>query len=222
MLPVFGVGNLGFLGEALAMSKYDGEQILVVPRPLFDELGAFQGLSTEPSRYLPALLDPSNNFFMDRAQAEDDPSHKQLIPYSLFRFEDRYLHYTRGKSGGESRLHAKGSLGIGGHINPVDERSDPLGRETYLAGVERELAEELEFEGALQQRIVALLNDDSNAVGQVHLGVVHLFELTSDRVTAREDALANLQFYGVEELRNERYESLETWSQFCVDAIDQF
>lgn len=203
------------------MSKYDGEQILVVPRQLFDDLGAFQGLSTETERYLPALLDPANNFFMDRAEAEDDPGHKQLIPYSLFRCGDRFLHYTRGKSGGESRLHAKGSLGIGGHINPVDERSDPLGKATYLAGVERELAEELAFEGSPSQRIVALLNDDSNAVGQVHLGVVHLFELTSDQVSAREDALANLQFCSSEELRTERYESLETWSQLCVDAIDQ-
>ena len=125
------------------MSKYNGEQILVVPRDLFDELGSFQGMCCEPSRYMPTLLDPANNFFMDREAAEEDPSHKQLIPYALFRHGDRYLHYVRGKSGGESRLHALGSLGIGGHINPVDERTDPLGKATYLAGVEREIEEEL-------------------------------------------------------------------------------
>lgn len=204
------------------MSKYNGEEILVIPRALFDELGAFQGITTEVDRYVPALLDPANNFFTDRAAAEDDPGHKQLIPYSLFRHDGRYLHYVRGSSGGESRLHAQGSLGIGGHINPVDEREDHRGRATYLAGVEREIQEELVIESPPAQKIVALLNDDSNAVGQVHLGVVHLFELASDHVGAREEALANLQFRTVSELRGPLYDSLESWSRFCVDALEQF
>ncbi len=204
------------------MSKYNGEQILVVSRSLLDDLGSFQGFTTETGHYIPSLLDPSNNFFMDREAAEEDPSHKQLIPYALFRHRDRYLHYVRGKSGGESRLHAQGSLGIGGHINPVDERGDPLGHATYMAGVEREIEEELVLPAQPDQRIVALLNDDSNAVGQVHLGVVHLFELADEDVSAREEALAELQFRTTEELRGELYHSLESWSRFCVDAMDQF
>ena len=114
------------------MRDYKGEEILVIPRALFDELGSFQGIQTDVVRYLEAILDPANNFFMDRAEAEEDPSHKQIIPYAIFHHDGRYLHYTRGKSGGESRLHAQGSVGIGGHINPVDERADPLGRETQI------------------------------------------------------------------------------------------
>ncbi|MBJ05742.1 MAG: hypothetical protein CMO40_01300 [Verrucomicrobiaceae bacterium] len=204
------------------MSKYDGEQILVVPRSLFDELGSFQGLSTDTERYIPSLLNPSNNFFMDREAAEEDPGHKQLIPYALFRHGDRYLHYVRGQSGGESRLHALGSLGIGGHINPVDERADPLGRATYMAGVEREIEEELVLPSQPSQRIVALLNDDSNAVGRVHLGVVHLFEIPDQDVSAREEALSQLQFQTSEALRGTLYQSLESWSRFCVDAIEEF
>lgn len=203
------------------MSKYDGEEILVVRRELFDELGAFHGFSLEVDRYMPALLDPANNFFMDRAAAEEDPGHKQIIPYAILRHEGRYLHYVRGSSGGESRLHAQGSIGIGGHINPIDEREDHLGRATYLAGVERELAEELLMEGDPPQRIVGLINDDSNPVGQVHLGVVHLFELTSDEVSAREDALAELQLRSLEDLRGPSYDRLETWSRHCVDALEQ-
>ncbi len=117
---------------------YQGEQILVVTRALFDQLGAFQGTNTNVSHYLPTLLNPENNFFMDRGEAENDPTHKQLIPYCIFRVKDpsgtRYLHYTRGKAGGESRLHAAVSIGIGGHINPVDQREDHLGMDTYMAG----------------------------------------------------------------------------------------
>jgi predicted NUDIX family phosphoesterase len=201
------------------MRDYQGEEILVISRELFDELGSFQGIETDVVRYLEAILDPANNFFMDRGKAEEDSSFKQIIPYALFHHNGRYLHYTRGKSGGESRLHAQGSVGIGGHINPVDERADPLGRETYLAGVEREIDEELNITGGHQNRIVGLLNDDSNDVGKVHLGVVHIFELESDEVTSAEDALANLNFQSAKDLKGSLFENLETWSKHCVDSL---
>ena len=203
------------------MSKYNGEEILVVRRELFDKLGAFEGMNLDVDHYLSTLLDPANNHFMDRAAAEDDPGFKQIIPYSLFRHEGRYLHYFRGKSGGESRLHAQGSMGIGGHINPIDTREDHLGQATYMAGVSREIEEELVLAGEHPHRVVALLNDDSNPVGQVHLGIVHLFELTSDEVSAREDAISGLQFRTLEELRGPLYEGLESWTRFCVDALEQ-
>jgi predicted NUDIX family phosphoesterase len=201
------------------MRDYQGEEILVISRQLFDELGAFQGIKTDVDGYLEAILDPANNFFMDRGKAEDDPSFKQLIPYALFHHNGKYLHYTRGKSGGESRLHAQGSVGVGGHINPVDERADPLGKATYLAGVEREIDEELNITGGHQNRIVGLLNDDSNDVGKVHLGVVHIFDLESEDVTSAEDALANLAFQSSEDLTGKLHGSLETWSRFCVDEL---
>jgi len=125
------------------------------------------------------------------------------------------------KAGGEARLHAKGSMGIGGHINPVDTRDDALGMETYMAGVEREIQEELNIKGDFTQKIVALLNDDSNEVGKVHLGVVHLVELESDQVTPGEDAIANLQFSSISELEQNIRPNLETWSQFCVDILSE-
>jgi len=205
--------------QPLWMRDYQGEEILVISRQLFDELGAFQGIKTDVGGYLEAILDPANNFFMDRGKAEDDPSFKQIIPYALFHHDGKYLHYTRGKSGGESRLHAQGSVGVGGHINPVDERADPLGKATYLAGVEREIDEELNITGGHQNRIVGLLNDDSNDVGKVHLGVVHIFDLESEDVTSAEDALANLAFQSSEDLTGKLHGSLETWSRFCVDKL---
>ena len=205
--------------QTLRMRDYQGEEILVISRQLFDELGAFQGIKTDVDGYLEAILDPANNFFMDRGKAEDDPSFKQIIPYALFHHNGKYLHYTRGKSGGESRLHAQGSVGVGGHINPVDERADPLGKATYLAGVEREIDEELNITGGHKNRIVGLLNDDSNDVGKVHLGVVHIFDLESENVTSAEDALANLAFQSSEDLTGKLHGSLETWSRFCIDEL---
>src|SRR5438045_5859743 len=97
------------------------ENVLVVRRSLFDELSSFHGLTFEPEKYLSALLSRGNNFFLPRAKAETDPTHKQIIPYVLISSEDKVLHYVRGKKAGEQRLVAKGSIGIGGHMNDTDE-----------------------------------------------------------------------------------------------------
>ncbi len=201
------------------MSRYPDEHILVVSRALFENLGAFEGLSLEPDRYLPALLDPQNNYFIARDDAEEDPSHKQIIPYAIFKHGDRFLHYVRGGGSGEKRLAAKGSIGIGGHINQEDfDAQAHLDKDTYTIGVEREIDEELNIEGGHTQRIVALINDESNPVGQVHLGVVHLFELETDRVTSNEDNITELEFFTIDELQARR-DRLETWSQSCLDGL---
>ncbi len=202
------------------MSKYAGEQVLVVPRPLFDAIGSFQGIRTHSlQKAIDRLLDPENHFFMDRAEAEADPTHKQLIPYCLIRCGSSILNYTRGKSGGEDRLHAKLSVGVGGHINPVDTGNGRTGKDAYFAAVERELHEELVFDTAHTNRIAALLNDDSNEVGRVHLGIVHVIDLENTRVHAREDALANLCFSELAELQGPLLPNLETWSQFVIQDI---
>ena len=119
------------------------EMILVVRRALFDELGAFQGLNFDIDRCtLPALLVPrENNFSTLRPPAETDPSLKQIIPYVLLVHEGRVLHYVRGKKAGEQRLVAKGSIGIGGHMNDGDEGLFALDRAAYDAAVQREVGE---------------------------------------------------------------------------------
>ena len=92
--------------------SYPGENVLVIRRNLFEQLGSFQGLNFGPEKYLNVLLSRGNNFFLPRAQAENDSAYKQIIPYVLLAFQDRVLHYVRGKKAGEQRLVAKGSIGI--------------------------------------------------------------------------------------------------------------
>jgi predicted NUDIX family phosphoesterase len=196
------------------------ENILVVRRSLLDELGAFQGLNFEPERYLDALLSRGNNFFLPRAAAEDDPTHKQIIPYAIIAHGDRVLYYVRGKKAGEQRLVAKGSIGIGGHMNDSDESLFAWDEEAYRAGVEREVNEEIRIETTFDDRIVALLNDDSTEVGRVHLGVVHVFNLDEPKVEKREAMITNLEFLSRDELLK-RCDTLETWSQLCVDQLDR-
>lgn len=194
------------------------EHVLVIPRALFNTLGSFQGFQPGAERYLHAMLAPGANFFMERPSAEQDPTHKQLIPYSIFHHSGRYLCYQRGGSSGEKRLVAKRSLGIGGHINPVDQARDGMGETMYFNSLERELAEELVLQGTHSQRVIGLINDDSSEVGSVHLGVVHLFDLSDAGVSSNEDAIQDLRFLTLEELRARR-EELETWSQICLDHL---
>jgi predicted NUDIX family phosphoesterase len=196
------------------------ENILVIKRSLFDQLGSFQGLNFEPRKYLDAILSRGNNFFLPRTQAEKDPTHKQIIPYVLLTHGGKVLHYVRGKKAGEQRLVAKGSIGIGGHMNESDESLFALDEAAYRAGVEREVGEEIRIDAKFEDCIVALLNDDSNEVGQVHLGVVHVFKLAEPKVEKREAMITNIAFLAKEELLARR-DSLETWSQICLDAFDR-
>lgn len=194
------------------------ELVLCIPRAVFDEIGAFQGVQADVARYFPRILDPKHSRFVPRSQAEHDPSWKQLIPYVLIKKGDSYLHYVRGKGSGEKRLVAKGSIGIGGHINHRDESLFQAGLEFYEEALQRELHEELRMDGTFRTRIVALINDDETAVGQVHLGVVHLCELSDENVSKGEACITDLQFLTLSELLQRR-EQMETWSQISLDFI---
>jgi predicted NUDIX family phosphoesterase len=196
------------------------ENVLVIRRALLDQLGSFQGLKFEPRRYFDAILSRGNNFFLARSKAEKDPSHKQIIPYVLLTHAGKVLFYVRGKKAGEQRLVAKGSIGIGGHMNETDESLFALDEAAYRAGVEREVAEEIRINTSFDDKIVALLNDDSTEVGSVHLGVVHVFKLAEPNVEKREAMITNLAFLNQNELRVRR-DSLETWSQICLDSLEQ-
>src|ERR1041384_2406895 len=196
------------------------ENVLVVRRSLFDQLGIFQGLSFEPQKYLDAFLSRGNNFFLPRPEAEINPAYKQIIPYALIAFEDKLAHYVRGKKAGEQRLGAKGSIGIGEHMNETDESLFAVDEEAYRAGVEREVNEEIKIAAPFEDRIVALLNDDTTEVGRVHLGVVHIFKLAEPKGEKREAMITGLTFLAKDELLARR-ESMETWSQICLDSFDR-
>jgi predicted NUDIX family phosphoesterase len=196
------------------------ENVLVIKRSLFDELGAFHGLNFEPEKYLKAILSRGSNFFIARPEAESNPAYKQIIPYVLIVFQNTVLYYVRGKKAGEQRLIAKSSVGVGGHMNETDESLFAMDEEAYRAGVEREVNEELKIETPFEDQIVALLNDDSTEVGRVHLGIVHIFKLKEPKVQKREAVITGLTFLTKEELMSRR-ESLESWSQICVDSLDR-
>ena len=191
------------------------EHVLVVRRSLLERIGTFQGLRPDVEAYLPVFLNPANHFFVPRPEAEEDPSLKQLIPYIVVTCGGRILHYRRGGTSGEKRLARKGSVGIGGHINDGDGLGVAFDHAAYNRAMIRELQEEIFFDGPFVERPLALLNDDSNPVGEVHLGIVHQCEIALPEVKANEAAIAEIGFRSLEEL-NALHEDLETWSQLVV------
>src|SRR6266436_1504761 len=178
------------------------ENVLVVRRNLLDQLGNFHGLNFEPEKYLAALLSRGNNFFFPRSQAENDPTHKQIIPYTLLAFENKVLYYVRGKKAGERRLIAKGSIGIGGHMNETDESLFAMDEQAYRVGVEREVNEEIKIDSPFE------------------VGIVHVFKLAEPKVEKREAMITGLTFLAKDELFSRR-DTMETWSQICLDSLDR-
>ncbi len=199
------------------------EQVLVIETKILERLGVFQGLAFDIDRYLREIFVQGVPRFMPRSQAEKDPSHKQLIPYVIMAHQNKYFSYVRGKRAGESRLVGNRSIGIGGHINPIDADNSTLFAylfENYLAAVEREVAEEVIVETTYTDNVVALLNDDSNEVGSVHLGIVHYWNLDAPKVDKKEQMITQMAFMSQEELQQVR-DTLETWSQKCLDGLTQ-
>ncbi|HEX40466.1 MAG TPA: hypothetical protein ENN81_00175 [Phycisphaerales bacterium] len=199
------------------------EQVLVIKRQIIEEAGMFHGLQFDVAPYLDRIFAPGALTFMPRPQAETDPTHKQLIPYVIITHAGRVLSYVRGKRAGETRLVGNRSIGIGGHINPIDNEVplfDADYRELYRSAVEREVAEEIQIDATHTERIVALLNDDSNEVGRVHIGVVHLWTVDSDAVARREQMITQMAFHDLAEIQQLR-PTMETWSQLCLDALDR-
>jgi predicted NUDIX family phosphoesterase len=149
--------------------------------------------------------------FEPRDAMEVDPTHQQLIPYLVLRDGPDYFLMRRTRAGGDARLHDRWSIGVGGHLNPGD--ADLLG------GLRREWCEELvaDFEPAFEP--LALLNDDTTAVGAVHLGVVFVADADGRPVHVRETDKLDGAFRSPREVAAV-VEDLETWSRIVFEALE--
>lgn len=173
------------------------------------------------------ICQPENLFFMERPYAECDPTFKQVIPYVVLRRGNEFFRYQRTKKGGESRLHDRWSVGVGGHINPGDSVIDDDGtilpaHTIYDLAMWRELEEEVSIKcdnESLYLPPVALLYDPSDEVGRVHFGIVHILNVGFHRKLEFHDpALANGQFTGRFDLKNST-ENFEAWSKLVIDKV---
>ena len=118
--------------------------------------------------------------FTDRDQAEQDPTQKQVIPYILLQSRDREMTAVYCRKGSEKRLHDLWSAGIGGHINPEDRETLTDFKGIVLAGMARELDEELvERPKTDQAQFLGVISEESSPVSAVHIGAVFRIETST-------------------------------------------
>jgi predicted NUDIX family phosphoesterase len=211
----------------------ESERVLCVPTAEFHRLGVFQGFSADADRYLDALLVPGVAVLRPRSEVEDDPAWKQIIPYQVLAWRGYVFCYRRGGKGGEARLHGGESLGIGGHVNEADFEAArracrngfggigtvlTLERTAVLLGSYRELDEEIDGVWVYDRQIVGLINDDSNPVGAVHLGVAIRLDCEEPCAQPKDGTMEAAVFRPWREAVARR-EAMESWSGIIVDHL---
>lgn len=150
-----------------------------------------------------------------------DTNYKQIIPYIMLKYKDSVFTYVRGNGSREKRLKMKYSIGLGGHIEDNKDRNLFTLENSfayYFHAAEREIQEEVNLNSSYDDKIVALINDDSNEVGKVHFGVCHIWELDKPEISPKETSISNGKFYKIEDLEM-LTTNLENWSLFAKDIL---
>jgi len=194
------------------------EEVLVVPTAgVLDEIGggtAWHGIRPNGEAALADLIRRRGEF-RSRSIMEDDPAWKQVIPYPILRDGPRWFLMRRTRAGGDARLHDRYSIGVGGHVNPADG-----GLDGDLGGaLRREWAEELVVDFVPAFRFLGLLNDDTTAVGAVHLGLVYESDAGGRPVAIRETDKLSGAFVSTMEVQVIA-DRLETWSRLAFEFIE--
>ena len=202
------------------MSKF-GEQIIVVSRELlFDnEKNAFNGFLSKNDVQGEEIFNTFKNYEVKRrGDMEEDPSYKQLISYCLLENEnDEILVYQRLSGGGEERLHGQSSVGVGGHMNNV-VGADSI-NEVLRVNAQRELNEEVGLSEDRSQNMeyIGFINDDTNAVGKVHIGVVFKIKVKSSDVEVRETDTLKINWVSQDEINDLNH--FESWSALILKDL---
>ncbi|WP_436854079.1 NUDIX domain-containing protein [Staphylococcus caeli] len=202
------------------MSKFD-EMITVVPRTtLFnDEKNQFNGFLDKNTTKGQDIFETLSKYEVKRrGDMEEDPTYKQLISYCILENEhDEILVYERLSGGGESRLHGQSSIGVGGHMNDV-KGAESI-NEVLRVNAQRELEEEVGLPESKSQNLayIGFINDDTNEVGEVHLGVVFKINVNSKDVEAKETDTLRIKW--VDQSKIDNYDAFETWSALILQSI---
>lgn len=190
------------------------EQVLVVQR---EALEAKLGGAVFSRENIDSIVDfiRREHFFVPRASAEYDNTVKQIIPYVVIRQAGRYFVMKRLARQTEARLHNLLSLGVGGHINPEEDREQ--GESVLEAGLYRELHEEVYVEEILSLDCVGVLNENTGGVGDYHTGIVYLLEARGEvRVVETEKMEGSFMTRSQME---EEVNRMETWSQLIFREL---
>ncbi len=189
----------------------EDELILCVKRDELFPQGAWSGMqAVDYSNY--SDLIQKHQEFMPRSHMETDPTYKQIIPYLIYSYQDRYFLMQRQSKATEQRLQSKFSLGIGGHI-----RQEDMSHNSIFEWARREFHEEVDFKGNFEIVPLGILNDDSDAVGQVHVGFVFLLKGDTPHIKVHSELKSGV-LLSLEEIKD-FYDRMENWSKIVFDFL---
>jgi predicted NUDIX family phosphoesterase len=190
--------------------SYDEEILVILKNNLFSNFPAWQGITENITPIINVIQ--NHPVYLPRSTAENDYNYKQIIPYVIFSYENTFFVMQRKPTATEQRLANKLSLGIGGHMR----KEDLIGSD-ILSWATREFNEEIDYQGTYAIRTVGAINDDSNDVGKVHLGLVLLLQGDSSKITIKNEhkngSLLTL------EACFDQFENFESWSQIILTML---
>lgn len=207
------------------MDKKD-QMIMVVKKEILLGANYFQGfrLSNEFD-YESIIL---NNFkYVRRGDAEEDPTHKQPIGYSLIinpslKQVFAYQRSSKDAKYAEKRLQGKWSWGIGGHIEKVDMQ---VGNPIYES-MKRELREEVKgLEKNPEIEVLGYINDDKDAIGKVHFGILYVVKTNSTILKPLDPEVETGELKPINELEKICSSSkltVEGWSKIALNPLKKY
>lgn len=197
----------------VASALYNDEKVLVIETAkLFQDVDRFSGLQPKTSFEDYEAIIAQHKQFMPRMLAEENFAYKQICSYLVFKHKNRFFLMQRKSTASEQRLQDRYTLGIGGHLREEDMVSNRIQDWIY-----REFEEEVDYEGSLSIVPLGVINDDRNAVGQVHIGFVFLLVGSSDHISVKSE-LKEGKLLTLDECVV-HYDKLESWSMLIVDYL---
>lgn len=188
------------------------ENILVLKKEKFFKENYWQGIKPLTNYQEITNLIETEKEFLPRNLMEEDFRYKQVIPYLVFKNQNTYFLMQRSSNSTEQRLKNKFSLGIGGHMIEED-----MLHKTIEDWAKREFNEEIFYNGDYSVKYLGILNDDSNPVSQVHIGLVLLLDGTTPDIKIKSE-LKSGQLLTLNQCAD-YYDAMESWSQIVYDHL---
>jgi predicted NUDIX family phosphoesterase len=197
--------------EKNVFNKKTDEQILVVERKKLFQKKTIQGIEKIDFDFYQKLIRKHQEFIW-RSKAETNANYKQIIPYIIFNYQNKYFIMQRKSNSSDTRLQSKYSFGIGGHI-----RKEDIEKKNLFDWARREFEEEVSYNGNFSITPIGILNDETNSVGQVHTGFVFLLIGDSDHISIRDEHKSG-QLLTLEECK-QYYNQMENWAKLVYKFI---
>lgn len=194
------------------------EQVLCISTKKLYGGGRWSGFRRSHLDWYRQLVEQDGKFRL-RDAVETDPLWKQVIPQIIFVYRKKIYFHQISERGSEKRLHRMYPIFLGGHVDPIDRKS---GISLLDVAAEREFFEEVRYGGSfLRKDFVGVVNlDDNNAVNQVHVGFVFVFEGDSPRIKSREPDVIDFGLKSTEELRP-FVPRMTFWSQIVYPYLEK-